>query len=983
MIRSNGRRPPARLGVTRPESRPSSPLARFRYTLCWRARAWRIAAGLLAIALLLAAGPAAAQTTTIWSATLTVQLPFGIFGCSNGDSNAANKCSTATVLTEDDFTHDGTMYQVSAIVFQRGSSNAPWGFTITLEQTIPQNLRTSGTLHLGTREFLLPSAGYTSDNAMTWQIESTYPVAVGNTLSLRLTVPAATPPPRDTTPPRVRSAVVTGDTLTLDFTERLRAGAVLPVEAFAVLVGDADPVHPTAVALTGRTLTLTLTLPTSIAHGDTVEVRYTRPAATGERLRDAAGNRVRDFTQTVTNDTPAGQPGAVAGADFAVNPGATVTLDGAGSLDPDGDSLIYAWTQNSGAAVRLSGTDTAMPSFTAPEQAGPLTFRLTVTDPDGLRAADTVTVTVRDAPPRFDETPADLLLNMDRATDVVLPAASGGNGALSYSLTSDPAGLAGLTFDPASRTLAGTPTPAGDYAFFYRAEDEDDNRTDADAAMLTFTVTVVDTTPARKRFLTRTLAVMGAQTLGNALDTLGTRFTETDPATRLTVGGQQLTFGATADPSGRRDPACLDDAGACAPREAARRPPSSQRLSFDDLLRASSFSLALGADDPAGAGTPSWTLWGRGGAGAFAGQPESGSRFKGQTRTGWLGVDARAGAWVAGLAVSYDRTKADYSFAGGSSLHDRGELETTLTTVYPYGRWALSDSLDVQTILGAGRGTARHRLATGDPAETSDLSLWLGSVGLRQQLPPVAGFTLAARADASLVQVDTDDGEQAIDGLTARSWRGRLGLDASQAFLLDDGMALAPFVALVGRYDGGDGFVGAGLEVAGGLRYTADRFHLEARGRILVVHAQTGAEERGLSVTARYSPELNGEGLSLALAPRWGAATGDATTLWQHALPQNPGRPGTETAALDAQIGYGVVLARGVLTPFAQAGLAGNASRRLRLGTRYAVSRTALPWNSPGPARSRLALRLSTGSGWTSPSGSEEGPPIVGPYARG
>ena len=245
----------------------------------------------------------------------------------------------------------------------------------------------------------------------------------------------------------------------------------------------------------------------------------------------------------------------------------------------------------------------------------------------------------------------------------------------------------------------------------------------------------------------------------------------------------------------------------------------------------------------------------------------------------------------------------------------------------------------MQTLLGAGRGTARHHLATDAPSEQSDLALWLGSLGLRQQLPPVAGFTLAARADASLVQVETESGAQAIDGLTARSWRGRLGLDATQAFLLDDGTTLAPFVALVGRYDGGDGFVGTGLEVAGGLRYTADRVQLEARGRILVVHAQTGAQERGVSVTAQFSPEPNGEGLSLALAPRWGAATGDATTLWQHALPQNTGTPGTEVAALEAQVGYGLAVARGLLTPFAGTGLAEGRTRTYRLGTRLQGAR--------------------------------------------
>ena len=68
-------------------------------------------------------------------------------------------------------------------------------------------------------------------------------------------------------------------------------------------------------------------------------------------------------------------------------------------------------------------------------------------------------------------------------SDVTLPAASGGNGDLSYSLTPIPAGL---SFDPASRAVSGMPTTVGVYPMTYTAADEDD-----DVATLTFTVTIV------------------------------------------------------------------------------------------------------------------------------------------------------------------------------------------------------------------------------------------------------------------------------------------------------------------------------------------------------------------------------------------------------------------------------------------------------------------------------------------------------------
>ena len=72
-----------------------------------------------------------------------------------------------------------------------------------------------------------------------------------------------------------------------------------------------------------------------------------------------------------------------------------------------------------------------------------------------------------------------------------LPAATGGNGALSYRL--EPA-VPGLTFDGSRRTLAGTPSRAGEYRMTYRVEDADANRSAGDADTLTFTIEVCETT---------------------------------------------------------------------------------------------------------------------------------------------------------------------------------------------------------------------------------------------------------------------------------------------------------------------------------------------------------------------------------------------------------------------------------------------------------------------------------------------------------
>src|SRR5262249_10196272 len=93
------------------------------------------------------------------------------------------------------------------------------------------------------------------------------------------------------------------------------------------------------------------------------------------------------LTRRVGNSPPV----ANAGANQDGSAAGTVTLDGSGSYDPDGDAITYAWTQLSGPTVTLSSTNAAKVIFTA--AVGQIyTFKLTVTDSLGLSASATTRV---------------------------------------------------------------------------------------------------------------------------------------------------------------------------------------------------------------------------------------------------------------------------------------------------------------------------------------------------------------------------------------------------------------------------------------------------------------------------------------------------------------------------------------------------------------------------------------------------------------
>ena len=142
----------------------------------------------------------------------------------------------------------------------------------------------------------------------------------------------------------------------------------------------------------------------SLSNNAAVQPTFVSPnvATGGESLRfsltvtDASGDQDTDTCIVVVtlDNLP---PTADAGGDQTVNEGDTVALDGSNSSDPDGTIAAYLWQQTAGTAVSLSDSTTIQPNFTSPDvglQGESLTFKLTVTDNQGLQGSDEVVITV-------------------------------------------------------------------------------------------------------------------------------------------------------------------------------------------------------------------------------------------------------------------------------------------------------------------------------------------------------------------------------------------------------------------------------------------------------------------------------------------------------------------------------------------------------------------------------------------------------------
>ena len=222
----------------------------------------------------------------------------------------------------------------------------------------------------------------------------------------------------------------------------------------------------------------------------------------------------------------------------------------------------------------------------------------------------------------------------------------------------------------------------------------------------------------------------------------------------------------------------------------------------------------------------------------------------------------------------------------GAVREGDGEVEASLTAALPYAALQASERMKLWGALGFGSGEVTLKPRTGGMLE-SDISWTMASAGARSDLlgprGEGGGLSLALVSDALWARTSS---EKTSDLAASDSdvTRLRLGLEGRWTNPLEGGGHFTPRIEAGMRRDGGDAETGFGVELGGGLAWSAPALglNLDLSGRTLLAHGDDDLKDRGFAASFAFDPDPASErGASFNIRQDWGGqATGGLDALF-------------------------------------------------------------------------------------------------------
>ena len=297
-----------------------------------------------------------------------------------------------------------------------------------------------------------------------------------------------------------------------------------------------------------------------------------------------------------------------------------------------------------------------------------------------------------------------------------------------------------------------------------------------------------------------------------------------------------------------------------------------------------------------------------------------GFTYDGDLTTMRAGVEKQYESTLLGVAIN--RTWGDIKFSGDSALGG-GSTDFRQWGLTPYMSRE-NGAMRTWGLLGLGAGTLDYEQGEGASrmAASSDTQSYMAALGLEYRRPGQS-IDIVGRVEGMVSGLDVDANDLYDDvSVWTRGARGQVEVSLPQRSVTS---SWRPYALAGWRWDAGAGESGNALEYGGGIEMTGTDLTLtfEARG-------ESGGEldRTSYSLDLSFDAGRDARGVTAKVTSKYGADRKDPfTQTFEYG---NETSSGSDTLGLE--LGYGVSVWEGLLTPYIEADLNGGSFSAARLG---------------------------------------------------
>ncbi len=310
------------------------------------------------------------------------------------------------------------------------------------------------------------------------------------------------------------------------------------------------------------------------------------------------------------------------------------------------------------------------------------------------------------------------------------------------------------------------------------------------------------------------------------------------------------------------------------------------------------------------------------------------------------GVDISFGKFLVGISASQFDGDLNYKHQGGTHQLSptspvQGQYHVNARTFTPYFTWSWNPRSRVWAMGSLGSGNVEISDPEAPPEETGTSLIAYAAGADLKLIPSQSGFSLVLKGAAWGGKMDLDQNTSRIRELDAHVYRIQISVEGSYRIPLADLGLLQPFVETGLRRDGGDGQTGAGLEMAGGARFSLPSagLRIAGRGHVLVLHGGN-MQEWGFGGQLSYTPGGH-TGPAMELRSMTGDQFSSVQEIWRDTRWLNGKKHTRAATRVQSRLGYGFATRHGTVTPYAGMdfgqGIASQMGAEYRIGARLSI----------------------------------------------